>query len=150
MCKGGGLDMALTVIERNGLVEKVLSLSLTKSTREISKILEEEDGVSITFKTVANFIKAVRQERAEATKALVQESIQATVPQDLKILDELIAQQLEWFRDGSMDTADRLNVSKELRQVIATKLKYSGAEEPATVNLTFESRLESGDDTYEY
>ena len=36
--------MALTIIERRGLVEKVLQLSLTKSTREIAEILRKEDG----------------------------------------------------------------------------------------------------------
>ena len=89
--------MALTIIERRGLVEKVLQLSLTKSTREIAEILRKEDGVSITFKTVANFLKGIREERAQATRALVQKSIQASVPRDLEILDELIAKEYEWF-----------------------------------------------------
>lgn len=143
--------MALTIIEKNGLVEKVLALSLSKSTRDIAKILKDEDGVGVTFKTVANFIKGIRQERAQATRTLVQESIQATVPKDLQILDELISQELEWFRDGALETIDRLNVSKELRQVIATKLKCSGLEEQG-INLTLESRLSNMEDgdPYEY
>lgn len=143
--------MALTIIEKNGLVEKVLALSLTKSTRDIAKILKDEDNVGVTFKTVANFIKGIRQERALATRTLVQASIQATVPRDLEILDELISKELEWFRDGALETIDRLNVSKELRQVIATKLKCSGLEEQG-INLTLESRLGNAEDgaPYEY
>ena len=142
--------MALTIIERRGLVEKVLQLSLTKSTREIAEILRKEDGVSITFKTVANFLKGVREERAQATRALVQKSIQASVPRDLEILDELIAKEYEWFCDENIGLSDRLEVSRELRQVIATKLKYSGAEEPIAVNLSLENRLGGEDEPYEY
>ncbi len=142
--------MALTIIERRGLVEKVLQLSLNKSTREIAEILQKEDGVSVTFKTVANFLKGIREERAQATRALVQKSIQASVPRDLEILDELIIKEYEWFCDNNMGLNDRLDVSRELRQVIATKLKYSGAEEPIPVNLTLENRLGSEDEPYEY
>ena len=142
--------MALTIIERRGLAEKVLQLSLNKSTREIAEILQKEDGVSVTFKTVANFLKGIREERAQATRALVQKSIQASVPRDLEILDELIIKEYEWFCDNNMGLNDRLDVSRELRQVIATKLKYSGAEEPIPVNLTLENRLGSEDEPYEY
>jgi hypothetical protein len=142
--------MALTIIERRGLVEKVLQLSLTKSTREIAEILRKEDGVSITFKTVANFLKGIREERAQATRALVQKSIQASVPRDLEILDELIAKEYEWFCDENIGLSDRLEVSRELRQVIATKLKYSGSEEPIAVNLSLENRLGGEDEPYEY
>jgi len=142
--------MALTIIERRGLAEKVLQLSLNKSTREIAEILQKEDGVSVTFKTVANFLKGIREERAQATRALVQKSIQASVPRDLEILDELIIKEYEWFCDNNMGLSDRLEVSRELRQVIATKLKYSGAEEAIAVNLTLENRLGSEDEPYEY
>lgn len=142
--------MALTIIEKNGLVEKVLSLSLSKSTREIAKILKEEDGVNVTFKTVANFIKGIRQERAEVTRGLIQETIQATVPRDLLILDELITQQRDWFKSSSLEIPDKLLVAKELRQTIATKLKFSGAEE-SNVNLSFENRLGGDrDGDYDY
>ena len=142
--------MALTIIERRGLAEKVLQLSLNKSTREIAEILQKEDGVSVTFKTVANFLKGIREERAQATRALVQKSIQASVPRDLEILDELIIKEYEWFCDNNMGLNDRLEVSRELRQVIATKLKYSGAEEAIAVNLTLENMLGGEDEPYEY
>jgi len=142
--------MALTIIEKKGLVEKVLALSLSHSTREIERILHNEDGANIGYRTIANFIKGVRQERAEATRAMVQESIQATIPKDLEILDELIGKQLEWFRDDKLEMQDGLKISQELRQVIATKLKFCGVEE-SSINLRFENTLNNQEaEGYEY
>jgi hypothetical protein len=121
-------DMA-GLIEKNGLAEKVLCLSATKSARDIEAILLAEDGVTISYRSIANFVKDVRQERAEATRALVQEHIKATVPTDLETLDMLINREREWFNDEGLKVSEKLMVAKELRQTIDTKLKYSGAGE---------------------
>ncbi|NPV80728.1 MAG: hypothetical protein HPY52_10710 [Firmicutes bacterium] len=117
-------------IDQNGLSEVVLEMATTMTSRQISEKLKREYGVDISYVAVARYIKDVRQERAEQTKALVQEKIKATVPRDLDILDELIAQELGWFKAGEMEINDKLVVAKELRQTIDTKLKYSGAGVP--------------------
>lgn len=125
-------------IDQHGLSEVVLGLATTMTSRQISEKLQQEYGVDVSHVAVARYIKDIRQERAEQTKALVQEKIKATVPRDLDILDELIAQELEWFKGGDMEIIDKLSVAKELRQTIDTKLKYSGAgvqENELTVKL---------------
>jgi len=114
-------------IDQNGLSEVVLELATTKTSRQIAEYLKQEYGLEISHAAVARYIRDMRQERAEQTKALVQEKIKATVPRDLDILDELIAQELSWFKAKSMETSEKLAVAKELRQTIDTKLKYSGA-----------------------
>lgn len=125
-------------IDQHGLSEVVLGLATTMTSRQISEKLKQEYGVDVSHVAVARYIKDIRQERAEQTKALVQDKIKATVPRDLDILDELIAQELEWFKGGDMEIIDKLSVAKELRQTIDTKLKYSGAgvqENELTVKL---------------
>ncbi len=114
-------------IDQNGLAEVVLELAVTKTSRQIAEILKREHGVDIGHVAVARYIQGIRQERAEATKALVQETIKATVPRDLEILDEMIEQERGWFRDPELKLGERLLVARELRQTIDTKLKYSGA-----------------------
>lgn len=117
-------------IDQNGLSEVVLELATTKTSRQIAEILKCNHGVEIGHVAVARYIQGVRQERAEQTKALVQEKIKATVPRDLEILDEMIAQEHTWFKSPSLDVGEKLAVAKELRQTIDTKLKYSGAGIP--------------------
>jgi len=114
-------------IDQNNLSEVVLELATTKTSRQIAEYLKQKYGVEIGYGAVARYIKEIRQERAEQTKALVQEKIKVTVPRDLDILDELIAQELNWFKSAEIDIGGKLVVAKELRQTIDTKLKYSGA-----------------------
>lgn len=127
-----------SLIEKNGLTEKVLGLSATMSSREISALLKAEHGVNISYQAINNFVKGVRAERAEQTKAIVQEHIKATMPTDLDTLDRLIKQELEWFDDPeqkhNLKISEKLQVAKELRQTIDTKLRYSGAAEPTGGN----------------
>lgn len=120
-------------IEQFGLGEKVLALSVTKTSREIAAILKEENGVDISHAAIARYIQDVRKERVEATRAAVQEHIKATLPGDLQLLDEIIAQEREWFKDPSLKISQKLLVAKELRQAIDTKLRHSGASEASGV-----------------
>lgn len=114
-------------IDQLNLAEDVLELALTKTSREISAILKAKHGVDVSHVAVARYIQGMRKERAEATKAVVQEHIRATVPTDLQTLDQIIAQEVDWFKSVDLDIAAKLAVAKELRQTIDTKLKYSGA-----------------------
>lgn len=123
-------------IDQLNLAEKVLCLAATKTSREISAILAQDDKVDISHVAVARYIKGMREERAEQTRALVQEHIRGTVPTDLQTLDELVAELTALFREKNKegkpahDLTERLKVARELRQAIDTKLKYSGAGPP--------------------
>ena len=118
-----------------GEVEKrIIELSPTSSNGQIAEQIKTEFDVSISAEAIRKYLKTIRQDRAETTKALVQETIKATVPRDLEILDEQILQMDEWRRDDSLKISDRLQVIKEQRTTIAEKLKHSGANEQADGN----------------
>lgn len=114
-------------IESLGLASKVVTLSGTLTSREIARRLQEEDGVEIAHNTVSRFLKDLREERAEQTKALVQDHMEQSLEHDLQLLDKLIQQEHEWFFSDDLKVSEKLLVARELRQTIETKLKYSGA-----------------------
>lgn len=121
---------ALSKIDSLGLGEFVLELAgHGKGSRDIAQELEHVHNVKIAYTSVNNWLKSVRKERAETTKAVVQDAIKATVPRDLEILDEQIAQMDAWRKDDSLKISDRLYVISEQRKTISEKLKYSGAGE---------------------
>ena len=133
-------------IDQNGLAEVVLELAVTKTSRQIAEILKQEHGVEIGHVAVARYIQGMRQERAQATKALVQEHIKATVPKDLELLDAIIEDlRKHYFEEQSavisddagnkLALSDKLAVSREIRQTVATKLRYSGAGEPGASSI---------------
>jgi ribosomal protein S15P/S13E len=118
------------------VAEQVIAWSPTLTNTQIVDKLKEEYGITISNEGVRKFLKSIREERAEQTKALVQDTIKATVPRDLEILDEGIKQLREWFKSckEDKDAEDipintKLQVWKELRETITTKLKHSGASE---------------------
>ncbi len=119
-------------IDQLGLAEKVLSLAATKTTREIARILKDEDGADISHVAVARYIQGIRQERAEATRALVQEAVRATVPRDIEILAEIIDQAYAWYTDPNLKISEKLQVMKPLLQAIEIQLRYSGAGDAGT------------------
>ena len=108
---------------------RIIELSPTSSNGQIAEQIKAEFDVSISAEAIRKYLKTIRQDRAETTKALVQETIKATVPRDLEILDEQIMQMDEWRKDDDLKISDRLQVIKEQRATIAEKLKHSGAEE---------------------
>ena len=111
------------------IAERAIELSATHTNVKISQVLKEEFGIDVSAEAIRQFLKGIRQDRAEQTKALVQEHIRATAPGDLKTLDLIIAQEKEWFESEGLKISEKLAIAKELRQTIDTKLKYSGAAE---------------------
>lgn len=109
--------------------EKIMSLAPSHSNRQIAAALEQA-GIRLSHTSVAKFIRSQRKERAEQTKAIVQEHIRVTVPTDLQILQEIRDQLNEWRKDDSLRVSERLMVIDRLNKVIDTRLKFSGAEEP--------------------
>jgi len=122
--------MAISQIDQRGLAGYVIALSAEGlGCREISARLKQDHNFILSFAAVNNWLRGVRQERAETTQAVVQEVIKATVPRDLEILNEQIMQMDEWRKDDSLDVRERLQVIKEQRATIATKLDKCGASE---------------------
>jgi len=116
-------------IERLGLGERILAMAAEgKSSREIAACLAAEN-ISLSQPSIIRFLSSVRKERAETTKAIVEERLRANLPRDLDILDDVIRQEKEWFDSEQLSLSQRVMVAKELRQAIDTKLKYSGAGE---------------------
>ncbi|AKI96577.1 hypothetical protein [Kosmotoga pacifica] len=97
------------------------------SSSKISKELKEEKGISISKTAIANFLRAVREERAEISKTIVQEHIQKTIPDDLQKLDEMNEELFSWFKDPNIKKSQKLLIYDRLLRGIDLKLKNSGA-----------------------
>lgn len=124
-------------IDQLGLSEKVLELATTNTSRGISMYLQKQHNVDISHVAVARYIQGTRKERAETTKALVQETIKATVPKDLELLERLRDEQAELVFNPITKSEDPelwLKATKELRATIESRLKHSGAEEQSDDN----------------
>jgi hypothetical protein len=78
------------IFEKLGLTEKVIRLSSTKSAREIMEILKTEDNATISHVTVSKFIKEIRQERQETTKAVIAETVTPGLTSDLAFFDDML------------------------------------------------------------
>ena len=136
----------LNSIEKNGLSEKVIRLSATKSCREIESILFQEDKVKISHNAINKFVKEIRQERQEATKAVIAETVTPGLTSDLDFLSEMLATYRELFRtytgkhpdktvglggeklrDGTkVDPINLIAIGREYRATVETKVKIAG------------------------
>jgi hypothetical protein len=118
--------------------------ALGQSSRSIAAWLQGQ-GVTGDHSKVARFIKAERGERSELTKAIVTEHIARTLPGaldrraagTLRVADRLQVEIDEYkgalTGDDYTSLLDSLvKVSKVAREIIDTKLKYSGAGEQDT------------------
>ncbi len=100
------------------------------SSREIASKIKVDHNREISHNAVHRFTKEIREERAEVSKAVVQEHIQKTVPTDLQDLDDV----LSVFKDSLPKKGDEIK-PKHLQFYYAwikgfeLKLKYSGAGE---------------------
>lgn len=127
------------------LGEKTLELAASCTTMEIARILTEEiqkKGVtdSVSQPSVARFIKAHRDERANQTKALVQSYVQGTTPRDLQILDDVMLGHYHIYKNlkpdpenpeklipGEYSFEQCSSAGMKAVRVIETKLRWSGA-----------------------
>ena len=120
-------------IEQHGLEKDVLEwTSQGMSSRDISAKIMEERKIHISHTSISSFIKAVREERAETSRAIVQEHMQKTLPNDLQLIDEMNSELSKWFRDNSLSKRERLRIYDSLLRGIEMKLKNSGAGENST------------------
>lgn len=147
-------------IEKYQLQDRTLELSarpgLTHT--QIAEILTTElaGRASVSQATVSRWLKAVRQERGEQTRQVVQDHIQATVPADLQALEEVEGWLLGIFRDQTellkirdtsmlgdrdlerlaaavqasegdgFDLSDRANAAMKAVKIIELKLRFAG------------------------
>lgn len=120
-----------TIPER--LEAEVLRLSGERwSTRKISAWLSSEHGIELSHVGVSRFLKDQREERHEATKDIVRESLGRTVTQDIEALGGAIAK-LGAEADRALQAGDRnlwLRILEQQRKHIDTRLHYSGADIP--------------------
>jgi transposase len=122
----------LTKVEQYKLEKEVLDWSgQGMSSREISEKIAEKNLV-VSYGAIASFLKSVRKERAETSRAIVQEHMQKTLPDDLELLDEMNQELAEWFKDESLSKRERLRIYDSLLRGIDMKLKNSGAGENST------------------
>jgi intein-encoded DNA endonuclease-like protein len=120
-------------IEQHSLEKDVLDWTRQgMSSREIAAKIGEEKGLNISHRAIAAFIKSAREERAETSRAIVQEHMQKTLPDDLELLDEMNQELSEWFKDESLSKRERLRIYDSLLRGIDMKLKNSGASENST------------------
>jgi len=112
------------------LQKKVLELSISHSSYAIARILAQEHNLKISPQAIRKFLQSARRERAETTRAIVQEQIARTVPRDLELLERLretLAAKV--FEGGEPDPERWYKAVRELRQTIEARLEVSGAKE---------------------
>ena len=127
-------------------ISKIVQLELEKlvlslaakgmSSREISKEIKEQKNIIVSYVTVNKFLQETREERAETSKRIIQETIQKTIPTDLENLDNMNNKLLEWFNDENMKKSQRIQIYNSLLKGIELKLKHSGAGEDTITDLT--------------
>jgi len=115
------------------------------SSRAISAWLLDEHGVTASYKAVSRLLERTRDERADVAKVVVRERLQKELPSDLDELEALRvrARGIEDAAKGNPDAADpearrgnpglALKAIEAQRRVLDTKLHYSGADSPDTV-----------------
>lgn len=103
-------------------------LSSGKSTREIAEHLECEHGIKVHFTNVARLCRKFRKERTEISKAVLRETIGSNLTRDLLRLENLSKNLLRRLKKCTDDSV-AIRLIEELRRLVETKLKYSGADE---------------------
>jgi hypothetical protein len=103
----------------------------------IADAVSAETGTPVSRRSVSRILARYRTERADVAKSVLRTELTKTVLSDLDVLqeqrDRLVimakASFEEWGR-SKKDGAEFRRNSAELREVIAMRLKYSGADEP--------------------
>lgn len=155
------LPVSRSKIDRYGFGDWVVQLvNGGKKVREIAQLLTESDvmreaGDSISHEAVSLWIRKNREEQAELRKMVAEDLLRESMGADISVLDKLANRLLEDFdRDFKEVVEDlglfgivrkqvpmpyemRVQVSAELRQLIATKQKLSeGGSAGSHVSIT--------------
>jgi hypothetical protein len=140
-------------IERYGLTERALELSVSKNTHEIAVILSEElDGDTISQPTVSRFLAKVRKQRREISHAIVEENLSRTLTTDLEIVDALIKKEKpfalgevgERLQGGAVQQItvdDQRAAAREIREWLKLKWRFIGVPNDGEEAELAETRL---------
>ncbi|RJQ58024.1 MAG: hypothetical protein C4530_11465 [Desulfobacteraceae bacterium] len=114
-------------VEQLQLGERVLELSAAGlSTAKIADVVSRElKDESISQRSIARYLKEVREDRASETRAVVQEHIKATVPVDLLALDEAESYHLAIARNHGWDPGE---IRKNFLSALSEKKHWTQAE----------------------
>lgn len=135
--------MQISKILPDKIYDKMIALSSTLSSREISKKLLEEDNFKISHATISKYLKAERQDRAEVFKAKIAEEVNKSVSQDLIIIQDIIDTFYTEFKATDNLNA-RIKLAKALTDTIEVKFKNCGSQEP-TEAFTWEKYLDENE-----
>jgi len=154
----GGRELAKGVIERYGMEERILTLSMSGNTEtQIAQIVSEElpDDVSVSQPTISRFLKKVKTERAAKAGAVIDGYLEAELPADLqvltdmkkvylsfqkKILDVALGKVTPMKDDGFMayDLKTLFAINDRLLELVKTTLKILGVDADGDVEARFD------------
>ena len=119
----------ITKLDRAGLGQEALALSLTNSAPEAYRILRERyPDVDIgDLRSFQRYVSQGRADRAARVRAKIDDEVLEELPGDLDQLRELREFYRKIYQDENVRTCDRIQAADKARAVIDTKLKYSGA-----------------------
>lgn len=112
-----------TKIRKYNLEERILELSVGRTTTQVAQALTSElqaKGIpeTISQTAVSRYLRKVWASRAEETRNIVQEHIKTYVPKDMTAIEEIETWLLERFR-GRVDLAALAGtVAKEVAAII--------------------------------
>lgn len=127
----------------DNIYKKIVELSSSMSSRDISKKLLEEDDFKISHSTVSRYLKESRQERAEIFKTKIAEEVEKNLPQDLKILQDIIDTFYAEF-NATDEIPTKIKLAKALTDTIEIKLKNCGSQEQ-TETFSWEKYLDENE-----
>ena len=115
-------------IEKYNLTDRILALHEDRqTTARIAEIITQElDGAdTISQATVARFLKPYRDEYKAQAHDKVTRHIEATIENDLQVMDEVEAFFYGIFKDADINTKERGEAGLKAIKVVETKLRYA-------------------------
>lgn len=129
--------------------EAVARCASGSTLREVSRWLRDEHGITISHQALSRRISRRSGEVADIAKAIVREKVQTTLSPALDCLDlqrrRIARLSTRLFRSALEDpdgTEIYLKAAEQLRKVVDTQLKYSGADEPDNPDVELQQAAE--------
>lgn len=127
----------------DNIFKKIIDLSVSLSSRDIAKKLEEEDSFKISHATINRYLKENRQERAEIFKAKFTEEVEKNLSNDMEIIQDVINTFYEDFKSCRLPL-DRVKIGKALTDSIEIKFRNCGSKEQVEA-FTWEKYLDENE-----
>jgi len=99
-----------TKIEIMGLSDRVQNLVAEgfSARRIAARLRNENPDLDISDASVIRFVATIREEAQTEAFQTIRKHVDKTVPDDLKALEEMEAQALQWSREAGMDRMERM------------------------------------------